>query len=52
MFLFNPEDPGSVKTLLDVHHGNFVGVAVLAPGNDLCVVIILIEQKVIIFIYS
>ena len=38
LFVYEPGDNAGVKPLADVHYGNFVGVDMLSPGNDYCVV--------------
>ncbi|XP_077865529.1 LOW QUALITY PROTEIN: cilia- and flagella-associated protein 43-like [Saccoglossus kowalevskii] len=37
--LYDPNNPGAADLLFDHHHGNFVGVDVLAPGNQHCVTV-------------
>lgn len=32
--IFNPSEPANVTQLFDVHHGQFVAVDVMSPGNE------------------
>ncbi|XP_077991965.1 cilia- and flagella-associated protein 43-like [Glandiceps talaboti] len=37
--IYDHSNPGSAELLFDHHHGNFLGVDVLAPGNQYCVTV-------------
>ena len=37
--MFEPGNPENTQCLLDVHHGEFVGVDTLIPGTELCVTV-------------
>jgi len=41
LYVLESSDPGIMRTMMDIHYGKFVGIGVLCPGSDHCVVNIL-----------